>query len=160
MKIIREIEYEKANLHYANVLVRIMHARRESVKFGRFTPLVISRTEENNYGHREGKNRETTSGWIYIITRSGPLPRQGIRILPKGLSIARRPSPLLQNPPILFFLDRYREKFLSINRFNLGNRTIDNREDGKKIQRTEIRSANYFVVFQFHPRDAKEEISG
>lgn len=74
-KIIREIEYEKAGFY--TVLVRIMHARRECKISDDSPRRRFRRTEESDYGHREGKNRGTTSGWIYIITPSGSLASSG-----------------------------------------------------------------------------------
>lgn len=109
------------------VLVRIMHTRREC-KIWTIHPVGFRRTEESNYGHREGKNGETTSGWIYIITRSG-LRRQGIRIVPRWpkdyrslervVTISSTP---FENPsflPILFLLDRYPSRKRLLNRFNV-----------------------------------------
>lgn len=119
------------------VLVRIMHTRREC-KIWTIHPVGFRRTEESNYGHREGKNRETTSGWIYIITRSGSLASSGNSNrspVAEGLSITRTcrhdiVHPLREPfvPPILFLLDRYPSKKRLLNRFNVLGQNDQDRE--------------------------------
>lgn len=119
------------------VLVRIMHTRREC-KIWTIHPVGFRRTEESNYGHREGKNRETTSGWIYIITRSGSLASSGNSNrspVAEGLSITRTcrhdiVHPLREPfvPPILFLLDRYPSRKRLLNRFNVLGQNDQDRE--------------------------------
>lgn len=119
------------------VLVRIMHTRQEC-KIWTIHPVGFRRTEESNYGHREGKNRETTSGWIYIITRSGSLASSGNSNrspVAEGLSITRTcrhdiVHPLREPfvPPILFLLDRYPSRKRLLNRFNVLGQNDQDRE--------------------------------
>lgn len=119
------------------VLVRIMHTRREC-KIWTIHPVGFRRTEESNYGHREGKNGETTSGWIYIITRSGSLASSGNSNrspVAEGLSITRTcrhdiVHPLREPfvPPILFLLDRYPSRKRLLNRFNVLGQNDQDRE--------------------------------
>lgn len=125
-KIIREIEYEKAGFY--TVLVRIMHARRECKISDDSPRRRFRRTEESDYGHREGKNRGTTSGWIYIITRSGSLASSGNwNPFPKDYRSLERVVTIFVHPlrepflPILFSLDRYPSRKELLNRFNLGS---------------------------------------
>lgn len=111
------------------VLVRIMHTRREC-KIWTIHPVGFRRTEESNYGHREGKNGETTSGWIYIITRSGSLASSGNSNrspVAEGLSITRTCRHDIVHP--------LREPFVPPNSFPSRSISLE-KETSKSFQRS------------------------